>query len=240
MADASLETMIQRLSGFLGLKRIPQLACIARLPAPIAMGFWKPIIGLPEHFASQFSESQQRVVLLHELAHLKAHDPIWHLAGSLITAACWWHPASWWMQRQMNLASEMAADEASQLVDNGPSELAECLVRLGRMAPLAAENAWMGIVGDRFRSGLGQRVHRLLNPRSARRMFGAWMLNGIMAGEFVLLFSASILIPSWFAPKLMADATAAHFSGSLAAKMMAMLISDKSFVPQNVNEELRS
>src|SRR5205807_638502 len=76
------------------------------------------------------------------------------------TAILWWHPGVWWMRRQLQLASELAADEASLLVVDGPRILAECLVQLGGRLVAPPLLAPLRVSG--FRSNLGCRVQRLV------------------------------------------------------------------------------
>ena len=238
--DTSLETMIHRLSTLLKLKQIPQIVCIPELSTPVALGWRKPIIGIPMNFTCQFTEPQQRVVLLHELAHIKAQDPLWHLISNLITAISWWHPVSWWMQRRTDHASEIAADEASQLLDEGATTLAECLVMLGNSNSLSIKQAWISIAGNRFKSGLAQRVYRLLNLKRDNWYFGAEKLRGIMAAESILLCSISIFFASCFIPKSVAGTPPINLSSSLAGKMLAALAADKALDSKTAQEELRS
>ena len=102
-------------------------------------------------------------MLAHELAHLAGHDPAWHVLSNLVTAIFWWHPLVWWARGEMFASSEAAADEASVLIDNGPSILAECLVELGVRLAQPRSLGWIGIQGNGFRSSLGRRVERLMN-----------------------------------------------------------------------------
>jgi beta-lactamase regulating signal transducer with metallopeptidase domain len=131
-----------------------------RLATPIAFGVLRPTIGLPPNFEEVFDARKQRVILVHELAHLVAHDPIWYLLADLATTVFWWHPGVWWMRRHLQLASEWAADEASLLVEQGPGALAECLVQLGAVLSRRPPLDQLGIEG--FRSNLGCRVQRLI------------------------------------------------------------------------------
>src|SRR4030095_2713995 len=108
----------------------------------------------------------------------------------------WWHPAVWWMRWEMESASELAADEASAAVENGPRVLAECLVRMARKLTAPAGPGWQGIQGNRFRSRVGRRVDRLLGlglgsalppaNRAARRWFERAAVVLLLGGMILL------------------------------------------------------
>jgi hypothetical protein len=118
------------------------------------------MVGLPPDFAMRFDPAKQEAMLAHELAHLAAHDPFWCLLADVATVVLWCHPGVWWLRRQLHLASEMAADEASLLVADGPRVLAECLVELGARltGPVLGQLRVSG-----FRSHLGRRVQQLVH-----------------------------------------------------------------------------
>jgi biopolymer transport protein ExbD len=112
----------------------------------------------------------------------------------------WWHPAVWWLRRQLQLAGELAADEASLLVADGPRALAECLVQLGARLlerPVAGQIPVTG-----FRSHLGRRVQQLLRLEG-----GTWSpprrLSAALARSFGAAATALavVLCTAWAAPR---------------------------------------
>jgi len=190
-ADAALSEHVQSLARLLGLRRPVRVTCFKQITGPIAFGILRPAIGLPEQFC-RFTAEQREAMIVHELAHLAARDPLWYFLADFVTALCWWHPLVWWGKRQFQLASETAADEASLLVPNGPDALAECLVEFGRRLASRKEFGWLRIQGDGFRSGLGRRVERLLQLtgqswRPANR-FGGWLTRAV--GPAILAVTA--------------------------------------------------
>ena len=195
-------TLLRRLDGLaqaLGIVRRVRVIESARLAGPIAFGVIQPTVGLPASFGARFDTSKQDAMLAHELAHLAAHDPFWCFLADVATVVLWWHPGVWWLRRQLHLASEMAADEASLLVADGPRVLAECLVELGarlvrpRLVQLRASG---------FRSHLGRRVQRLVS------LEGAWGSSphrrwAAFVGVFgpIALVVAVVLCTAWAAPQ---------------------------------------
>lgn len=97
---------------------------------PLAYGILRPAIALPRDFVQRFDARQRDAILLHELAHLAARDPLVLVFADIVCALAWWHPAVHWARRQLQAAMEAAADEASTLVPEGRTALAESLVRL--------------------------------------------------------------------------------------------------------------
>ena len=197
-ADPSVVAAIQDLSVQLALRRPVVMLELPRLTCPVAFGLVRPVVAVPTDFA-RHARGQQDVMLAHELAHLRNHDPFWYLVADAVTAVLWWHPAVWWARRQLHIASEAAADEASLLIANGPSLLAECLVSLGNRIVGLRPTGGLGVTG--FRSDLGRRVQRLLelSPRSTRRLAGwqVWMVRGTSSAAVV---GCCLTLVSWLAP----------------------------------------
>jgi beta-lactamase regulating signal transducer with metallopeptidase domain len=195
----ALSEKVQALAATLGISRRVRVIESARLTSPIAFGLFLPTVGLPPDFATRYDPVKQQAMLAHELAHLAAHDPFWCLLADAATVALWWHPGVWWLRRQLHLASEMVADEASLLVADGPRVLAECLVEMG--ARLSGQVLGQ-LRASGFRSHLGRRVQRLVHlegqawsppPRfraALMRIFGPMAMTVIV-----------VLCTAWAAPQ---------------------------------------
>lgn len=195
--ERSLLQRVAALSRRVGLRRRVRVFESSRLSGPVAFGILRPTIGLPKDFTRVFTPEQQEVMLAHELAHLEANDPGWLLGSDLLTALLWWHPLVWWARRRFRSISELAADEASILVADGPGLLAECLLRLAAGAQARTVHLGIGMTGSGFRSGLAQRIQRLLNLQPA-----SWSPLGRLK-----TFAARILAPAaWVAAAIFTTA----------------------------------
>jgi beta-lactamase regulating signal transducer with metallopeptidase domain len=180
----AIERRVAALAERLAFHRPVRVLAADRLRVPVAFGVVRPTLVIPAAFDADFDPHQQEAVLAHELAHLAAGDPGWHLSATWACSLLWWHPLVWWMRRQLRAASEAAADEVSLVVHNGPSVLAECLVALGKRLSRRPHLGWLSVDGDGFRSGLGRRVERLLqlrtrpwqSPRRGRTMLAKCVL----------------------------------------------------------------
>ena len=167
-AAGELAQLAETLAARLRIRRRVRVLSSEALAGPIAFGIWRPTVCLPARFAERFDRSQQQAMLAHELAHLAAHDPAWHLIADFVAAALWWHPLAWWSRHELRAASELAADEASLVVRDGPTALAACLVELGAELVRRPAAAGVSIAGTGFRSSLGRRVERLLRLPTRR------------------------------------------------------------------------
>jgi beta-lactamase regulating signal transducer with metallopeptidase domain len=165
-ADPGLRRCVEQLTARLGWRRGIRVEEIQGLVSPIAYGIFRPAVGLPPGFPSEFGDTQRQAMLAHELAHLVARDPFWQAAADVVTTLLWWHPLVWVARRHLRAATESAADEASLIVDNGPEALAESLVELGARVRQRSV-AWLGVEAE-FRSDLGNRVTRLWHLRGRR------------------------------------------------------------------------
>ncbi|HWY76035.1 MAG TPA: M56 family metallopeptidase [Verrucomicrobiae bacterium] len=201
VGDAELQERAQALARKLRIRKRVLLIESPRFPCPVAFGVVHPTIGLPPGFATGFGQSQQEAMLMHELAHHWAGDPAWRWIADVASALLWWHPLVWWMRRRFEAASEAVADEASLLLADGPGALAECLLKLGAQFSRRQPSRSLGIAVTGFRSGLGQRVERLvhLKGRAWRPPRATHSLIARMAGALVLVLT-SILCTAWTVP----------------------------------------
>jgi protein TonB len=81
---------------------------------PVTFGFRRPVVLLPEALRSQ-SADIRRVVLCHELFHVRRRDWVWVVAEELVKAVLWFHPAVLWLISRVRLAREEVVDELTVL-----------------------------------------------------------------------------------------------------------------------------
>ncbi len=162
LTDGPIPRFVTGWAAQLGLPpRIP-VYLLPGLKTPAAFGIFRPALGLPEKFTTTHLDPAEQAILLHELAHLASRDPVWRYLAGLGSAVLWWHPAAWVIRRRLHWACELAADEASLLLTDGPRQLARGLLRYGRIVCPGLSSV-VGVGGDGFGSALARRVARLMN-----------------------------------------------------------------------------
>ena len=140
---------------------------------PMTWGVLRPVVLLPEQ-AQQWPEPIRRLVLLHELAHIKRWDVGFQLIGRLATAVYWFHPLAWYALHRLRGECECACDDyvvhvgarrtdyAQQLVDLARSLRA---ARLTTAVPMTRKNTLEQRIKALFDEG---RNHQPLSHRVAR------------------------------------------------------------------------
>jgi beta-lactamase regulating signal transducer with metallopeptidase domain len=107
----------------LGLARLPQLRCSAKAAGPMLVGIRHPTIIVPEDVESDFSASECRLMLAHELAHLRRRDLSWNWLATVVGWLMFFQPMIWLLKRCWLHAQEAACDEL--LIQNGNVTAAE-------------------------------------------------------------------------------------------------------------------
>jgi len=99
--------------------RLPRLLSHANVSGPQAVGLLNPVVLFPSSFPDQYSMPEVRMVLAHELAHLRRHDLLWAWLRRLVKAVLFFHPLVWLADGRAALAEEVACDEAAVKTETG-------------------------------------------------------------------------------------------------------------------------
>src|SRR5581483_3331962 len=155
---------------------------------PTALGFFRPAVVLPEWTLRDLSPDELKVVVLHELAHLRRWDDWTNLAQKFVKALFFFHPAVWWIDSRLALERELACDDmvleqtasartyAASLVSVAEKVIAEKL--RGQRALALAQGA-LGRVRE-----VSQRAAQILatdRPRANRGLRPALAMIGTLA-----------------------------------------------------------
>jgi beta-lactamase regulating signal transducer with metallopeptidase domain len=170
----------------------------------LTWGWRKPVVLLPRG-AAEWEDSRMRVVLLHELAHVRQADGIVQILVLFVCAAFWFNPLVWLAARAYRSAAEAAADEAVLLAGVRPTEYAAVLLALvsecaamRRVTPLGAAMVGRSGIEDRIRAivavrpGIGARRGQGLSIAG----FAALILCGL--ASFQVAIAQQEFIPDFF------------------------------------------
>ncbi len=174
-SDSSWESLIRQLAEELRLARIVHLRWGKAASMPLTWGFLRSIVLLPEE-AETWSIERRRLVMLHELAHVKRRDCLTQLTARLACAVYWFHPLAWLAARRLRLEREQACDDRVLETGARPSEYAWHLLDIARSHHSISHSAAVAISMART-SQLEGRLQAILDAGRERRSLGvgqAW------------------------------------------------------------------
>jgi TonB family protein len=134
---------------------------------PITFGLLRPTVFLPAD-AANWPEERLRIVLLHELAHVRRGDIATHLLARAAVSLYWWNPLAWMAWRSFVRERERAADDLVLSAGARPSDYAGHLLEIARSMQAAPRMDWAAIAMAR-RSQLEGRLLAILDSGVNRR-----------------------------------------------------------------------
>ena len=139
--DQTQQARVEQLTAQFGIRRFVLLFTSDKVTVPMTVGALKPVIVLPPNLANELSTSEFDSVVAHELAHIRRWDYLTNLLQRFTQAFLFFHPAVWFIGRQLMIERELACDDwALKMCE--PRRYASCLTRLvemlGDSRPLAA------------------------------------------------------------------------------------------------------
>ncbi|HEY1785825.1 MAG TPA: M56 family metallopeptidase [Pirellulales bacterium] len=175
----------------LSVHRLPPLRLSRQVGSPLLIGSWRPTIILPDRIEENFDQAELRLMIAHELSHLKRHDLAWNWLPTVAAWLFFFHPLVWLMIRRWFEAQEAACDELLiQRHVAAPVDYGRLLVKLAARASLESHSslAAAGVLGA-YRN-LERRILAMTRVKafSARRF-------AIAAG--VLSIAAALTIVPW-------------------------------------------
>ena len=170
------------------------------ITTPVTIGLG---IVLPASF-QEWSRPRLRIVLAHELAHVRQRDFYLQLLAHLHTAVFWFSPATWWIQKHLSDLGEAISDFAGITEAEDAPSYAELLLEVAAMPrrPIFA-------VAMARSSRIEHRIDRLLVDRIFRRSFveGKGRALAVAAVVPLVLTASASLVAVRAAEKMTAPTT---------------------------------
>jgi TonB family protein len=174
----------------------------------VTAGVWRPKIILPRGAAAWTSE-RIRVVLCHELSHVRRIDPGLHQLAAIVRSLYWFNPFVWVACRWLRQESERASDDDVMRLGTSGSDYASELLDIARaLRPVV----WSPAAGMARPSSLQRRVHALLNPTIDRRPL-SWSRRVLIAAAALL--AATVVAGSGAAAQALGSAFSGAFVDAL-------------------------
>jgi beta-lactamase regulating signal transducer with metallopeptidase domain len=178
-------SLVSELCERLAVRRRVQLRQSEAAVVPLTWGALRPVLLVPVE-ADQWPDERRRLVLLHELAHVRRWDWLTQMVAHLACALYWFNPLVWYAARRMRIEREQACDDLVLASGAKASDYAQELVGLARSlsdprlsALVAVPMARPGMLEDRVRG--------ILDPRRSRAA-----LTTVAVGLAAILVAATV------------------------------------------------
>ncbi len=159
-----------------------------QMRVPAALGFIRPVVAVPAWTLRELSPEELKIILLHELAHLRRWDDWTNLLQKVVKAVFFFHPAVWWIETHLSLEREMACDDVV-LSQTSPKEYAKSLLSLAERVGLGKGVALAQAALGRAHQ-TSQRIRQILDsshPRATKIWKPAFALVTAVSAVALLL-----------------------------------------------------
>jgi len=199
LCDDDWAALLAAACNALHLRRGVTLLASADPLMPLTWGWWRPVILLPAQ-ARQWPVERRRIVLSHELAHVKRWDCLTQLAAQVACAMYWFNPLVWVAARRMCVERERACDDLVVRGGCRASDYASELVGIARS----------------FRS-----IPRMAGIMDAKRARGLRPLAAL--GVIAVMGGVLVGVGGWTSSAASNDAEAAQAADALRQQQLERL-----------------
>src|SRR6185503_14281205 len=181
------------IAGQIGLTRKVLILKSSRTTMPVTCGVIRPRILLPAD-SYHWPPERLKVVLLHELAHVKRWDCLTQLLGQTACSLYWFNPVVWLASRELRIERERACDD--QVIDLGTkaSDYAGHLLDMARTFT-SSRCSSLATLAIARRSQLEGRLLAILDPDLKRRglnRFAAVAVAAVILGVVLPLATVQL------------------------------------------------
>ncbi len=159
-APDRLQSLADQLAPRLKLAFSVRLVVSSQVTTPVVVGWRRPVVILPSSSLAGLSQQEEESILAHELAHIRRRDYLVNLIQTAVEAVLFYHPAIWWVSRQIRREREHCCDDLALNVSGSPLVYARALTTLEEQRSPAKPELSIGAYGG----DLSMRIKRLLEP----------------------------------------------------------------------------
>ena len=134
-----------------------RLVVSSLVQVPTVVGWLKPIVLVPMGALTGLEPELVEALLAHELAHIRRHDYLVNVLQGVVEAILFYHPAVWWVSREMRRERELCCDDVAVSACGNPLTYVRALTELEQYRPAHLNPALAANGGS-----LSGRVARLL------------------------------------------------------------------------------
>lgn len=185
IADPALLKLVADQARKVGFRVAPAVRCCERVSVPVVVGVLRPVILLPASLITGLGPDQLAAIVSHELAHVRRHDLFVNMLQRMVEAMLFFHPAVWYISRQMSAEREACCDDLVVSAGCAPLDYASALLRMAELCvtPVSIDAHALAASGNHS-SQLETRLWRLLRMNHEphiRVTFTATLMLAVLA-----------------------------------------------------------
>ena len=186
VVDESVLSLFRQVKGEIATSRNIRLIASDKARMPFSIGFINPCVILPGQMLDQ--GARLRMVLAHEIVHLKRFDDLINLICRVIGSFMFFHPLFHLAFKELQLSSEQICDGYAIRLTGERENYANCLVELSR-ASLGKLPIGFGKKG----SSMAKRVKSIFRDEEVFKMMSRKSILFLSVSIFVLILMVSTL-----------------------------------------------
>src|SRR5262245_55950732 len=189
--DSDWADILDDLRATFSLKRGVTLRISDRTIPPMTWGIFRPVVLLPAT-AAEWTLNRRRLVLAHELAHVRRNDGILQVLLQAVCSLYWFNPIVRYAARRLRIERECACDDQVLKLGADGDDYADHLLQVARTLNPAGGLS-LATVAMAHRSQLETRLLAILDNRTRRQSITRLVSAFLFFGAFAMtLFAATL------------------------------------------------
>lgn len=240
LAEPDFDELLRDLAWMLEVRRPVRLLRSAEVAMPLTWGTLRPVVVVPAD-AGEWSAERRRVVLAHELAHVRRLDCLTQTLAQLACALHWFNPLVWYAARRLRIERENACDDAVLALGTSGADYAGHLLEVARRFRPGVRLAGAAAIPMARPSQLEGRLLAVLDPLRPRgELRRRTLLNAAVAVVALVVVLGCVSVRAEDAP---ADSTAARVAASATGQKQIvaprLLVSGNEGTPTDVRSAVQ-
>ncbi len=178
--------VLERTARRLGLARTVEALQSSLVKMPVVLGCFRPVVLLPLCIVTGLPAAQLEMILAHELAHIRRHDYLVNLLQTLVETLFFYHPAVWWLSRQIRNERENCCDDVAMALAGSRAEYGRALLAIEELR--AASPALSLAAGG---GSLLARIRRIAGREPTPRVVGGGSILGVILVSLAIAVAAT-------------------------------------------------
>ena len=193
--DSSWQTLFDQLKEQLGLPASIRLLGSGIIETPMVLGWIRPVVLVPAAAFTTLTTEELKLVLLHELNHIRRMDHLINLLQGTAECVLFFHPVTWWLSNQIRNERELCCDDLTIQTMNQPRIFARALFKLETLR-IQRTNSTVNTAVHATGGSLMSRITRMLETqnqiRTAKTIWKAPLAVALATGLTAVCLTTSM------------------------------------------------